>query len=139
MNKLEIVSVSTNIQRQWSYTTTVWAHTTIVWVNWRQNTTGEQLSGPHVYKGPPPITHTQLLCEHIQPLCGHSQPLCGLTDVKTLLENNLQGPMFIKVPPPLHNTHTTTVWAYITTVWALTTTVWLDRRKFQISLHLFEA
>ena len=33
--------------------------------------------------------------QHKQQLCGHTQPLCGLIDLKTLLENNFQGPMFI--------------------------------------------
>ena len=76
-------------------------------------------------KVPPPTPHTQLLCGHTSPLCGDTQPLCDLTDLKTLLENNFQGPMFLRVPPPQH-THTTTVWAYTTTVWAHTTTVWVN-------------
>ena len=34
--------------------------------------------------------------KHKQQLCGQTQPLCGLIDLKTLLENNFQGPKFLE-------------------------------------------
>ena len=78
-------------------TTTVWAHGPTVWVNSSQKTTGNQLTEPHVYQGSPPHQHTQ-------PLCRYTKPLCGSIHLKTVLENNCQGPMFIRGPPPI-NTH----------------------------------
>ena len=46
-------------------------------------------------------------------LCGHKQPLCGLTQIKSLLENNFQDPIFIKGSP--FKTQTNTVWLRKTT------------------------
>ena len=54
------------------------------------------------------------LCFHGRNLKRHTQPLCGLSDLKTVLENNFQGPMFTSPPQIQTNTmraHTTTSWA----------------------------
>ena len=48
-------------------------------------------------RGLPPSTHTQ-------PLCRHTEPLCRSIHLKTLLENNFKGTMFIRGPPlPPHH------------------------------------
>ena len=44
----------------------------------------------------------------------HTYPLCGLIHLKKLLENNFQGPIFIRGSPS--TTQTTTVWTHTTTV-----------------------
>ena len=97
--------------------TTVWAHTTNTLLE--SNFQGPMFIRGSPYKttpswkatfrfpylsGTPPIKQLTL------PLCGHSQPLC------TLLENNFQGPMFIR-GSPYKTTHIATVWALITTVY----------------------
>ena len=80
-----------------------------------------------MFSSPPPSTYTttdiHIHCVSIQiysalinsnhcrcPLCVHTQSLC------TLLENNFQGPMFIR-GSPYKTTHITTVWAHTTTVY----------------------
>ena len=80
-----------------------------------------------MFSSPPPSTYTttdiHIHCVSIQiysalinsnhcrcPLCVHTQSLC------TLLENNFQGPMFIK-GSPYKTTHITTVWAHTTTMY----------------------
>ena len=52
--------------------------------------------------------------QHKQPHCGHTKQLCGLFDLKTLLKNNFQSPMFTRGSPS--TTQTITVWAHTTTV-----------------------
>ena len=47
--------------------------------------------------------------------CEGTQQLCELIHLKPLLENNFQGPMFIRGSPP--TTQTNTVWAHTTIVW----------------------
>ena len=46
-----------------------------------------------IIRGPHPPPH-----EHKQPLCGYTEPLCRSIQRKTVLENNFQGPMFIRDP-----------------------------------------
>ena len=57
---------------------------------------GKQLSAPHIYKGFP------YMDDHTKPLCGQTKPLRTRnthTHRGTILENNCQGPMFIRVSP----------------------------------------
>ena len=74
---------------------TMWVHTTTVWVNRPQNTSREQISKSLVYPASTPTTQT--------PPCGHAQPVCGLIDLKMLVENNFQPPVFLlRVPLDQH-------------------------------------
>ena len=69
----------------------------------------------------PPFSSSQ----HKQPLCGHTETLCGLIlsedqstsssmfqSLCTLMENNFQGPIFIR-GSPYKTAHIPTVWAHI--------------------------
>ena len=63
---------------------------------------------PHILGGPPHLKF-DIPPQPKQALCGHTQKLCELIDLKTLLENNFQGPTFIRGLPLRKTTPTTIV------------------------------
>ena len=88
--------------------TPVWPHTTTVYP------TGKQLLGPRVYQGrPPPPSPPHNTINHCVSGLNHcvGQFLC-----KNLLENNFQGPTFIR-GSPYNIPHITTVCAHTITVY----------------------
>ena len=67
---------------------------TTVWFHLPQNTNRNQLSGTHVYHGPPSKTQPTIVWRYTEPL--------SVWIPQTQLKNNYHGPMFTRARPPLH-------------------------------------